>query len=226
MTDTAKRFSTVVFDLDGTLVHSAPDLMHAANKVLAGEGRRKITIDEVMMMVGDGVPKLVERAFAATGAPLTSVESGDMAKVFMGHYDGKGAIDTKPFPGAVDMLNRLRDAGYRMGVCTNKPQSPTEQILRDLGLAHYFDAVLGGDKLPVRKPDGEPLRAVLRELGAAPGTAVMVGDSINDVMTAKNAGVPAIAVTFGYPRMPVAELGADLLIESFDELPEAFARLP
>jgi phosphoglycolate phosphatase len=216
----------VVFDLDGTLVDSAPDLCTAANRMLERSGRRPLALDEVKMMVGDGAAKLVERAFAATGEPLPDGDAlAAQHALFLEFYDGHGAIDTTPYPGALAMLERLRAAGCRMGVCTNKPQRPTEQILDGLGLAPFFAAVLGGDVLETRKPDGAPLREVLRRLSADPAGAVMVGDSINDVATARAAGVPVIAVTFGYPRMPVAELGADLLIDSFDELPAAFARL-
>ena len=172
----------VVFDLDGTLVDSVPDIEAALNWLLARLGRRQVARDEVAGMVGDGVPKLVERG--------------------------------------------LRDAGCLLAVCTNKPAGATAEILGALDLAPFFAAVAGGDTVPgVRKPDPRHLMHVLDQLGAAPGDAVMVGDSHNDVNVAKAAGVATVAVTFGYAHGPVEDLGADLLIDHFDDLVPALGRL-
>ncbi len=216
----------VVFDLDGTLIDSAPDLHTALNRLLAGQQRPALTIEQVKLMIGDGVVKLMERAFAATGKEIAATELAAMADAFLEDYEMNSAVLTRPFPGAVEALARLGGEGYRLGLCTNKPQAATMQTLASLGLADYFQAVIGGDQLPgVRKPDSCHLLATLERLGVAASGAIMVGDNANDVAAAHGAGMPVILVTFGYSRTPAAELGADAVIESFDELPAALLAL-
>jgi phosphoglycolate phosphatase len=215
----------VVFDLDGTLVDSVPDIQAALNWLLARMNRRPVARDEVVGMVGDGVPKLVERGLLATGGLPAGGLDGPTAD-FTRHYEANAAALTQPFPGAVPALAALRDAGCVLAVCTNKPAGATAEILDALDLAPFFAAVAGGDTVPgVRKPDPRHLMHVLDQLGMAPGDAVMVGDSHNDVNVAKAAGVATVAVTFGYAHGPVGELGADLLIDHFDDLVPALARL-
>lgn len=215
----------VVFDLDGTLVDSVPDIEAALNWLLARLGRRQVARDEVAGMVGDGVPKLVERGLLATGGLPDDGLEGPTAE-FTAHYEANAATLTRPFPGAVAALAALRDAGCLLAVCTNKPAGATAEILGALDLAPFFAAVAGGDTVPgVRKPDPRHLMHVLDQLGAAPGDAVMVGDSHNDVNVAKAAGVATVAVTFGYAHGPVEDLGADLLIDHFDDLVPALGRL-
>ena len=214
----------VVFDLDGTLVDSVPDLQAALNWLLPRFGRRTVSRDEVTGMVGDGVPKLVERGFLATGGLPEDGLDGPMAE-FTGHYEANAAALTAPFPGAVRALEVLRDAGCLLAVCTNKPAGATAEILEALDLAPFFAAVAGGDTVPgARKPDPRHLMHVLDAMGAAPGETVMVGDSHNDVNVAKAAGVATVAVTFGYAHGPVAELGANVLIDHFDELVPVLGR--
>lgn len=206
---------TVIFDLDGTLVDSEPDLRAALNRLLADLGRREVCRDEVVMMVGDGVPKLVERALAATGGPPEGIRR-DPLTTFLNYYGEAPADLSTLFPGAEALLADLRAAGAKIGVCTNKPEKPARDILRLFGIDKYIDAVAGGDTVPgVRKPDPRLLALVLDALEASPDRAVMVGDSANDIDTAKALGVPAIAVSFGYPRGPVADLGADAVIDRF-----------
>lgn len=215
----------IVFDLDGTLVDSVPDIQAALNWLLARLGRRQVSRDEVAGMVGDGVPKLVERGLLATGGLPADGLDGPTA-AFTVHYEANAATLTRPFPGAVAALTALRDAGCALAVCTNKPAGATAEILDALDLARFFAAVAGGDTVPgVRKPDPRHLMHVLDQLGAAPGDAVMVGDSHNDVNVAKAAAVATVAVTFGYAHGPVDELGADLLIDHFDDLLPALGRL-
>ena len=177
-------------------------------------------------MIGDGAAKLVERAFAATGGAAGD-EIGALTAAFLDAYEGHGSVLTRPYPGAAAVLARLGEQGYRLGVCTNKPQRPSEEILAELGLDGFFSTVIGGDAVEgARKPDPRHLAASLRALGAAPEEAVMVGDNENDIAVARAAGVPVIAVAFGYAKVPADELGADLVIERLDELPEALRRLP
>lgn len=221
--------AAIVFDLDGTLIDSAPDLQAAINRMLAGLGRAPLTVDAVKGMIGDGVPKLVERAFAATGGLPDGGADGLAAWVarFGEDYENSGFPLTRPFAGVLDVLAELKADGRPLAVCTNKPQVATEEILDRLGLAGFFGAVVGGDAIPgLRKPDpGHPL-AALAALGVAPARAVMVGDHANDLACARRAGMPAILCAWGYSRTPVAEMGADAVIERIEDLPAALAALP
>ena len=220
MTDTPPE---LVFDLDGTLIDSVPDLHACVNKLLEAESRRLLDIPELTRMVGDGVPALVRRAFEATGGVPDNLE--DCVARYLALYGAALADKTMPYPGVVETLALLQDAGHRMAVCTNKPYGPTTEILGALGLAPFFSAVAGGDSLPVRKPDAGPLLGLLDMLGSAPDRAVMIGDSLNDIQVAINAGVRSIAVSYGYRKQPVEELGADIVIDSFADIPEALGRL-
>lgn len=217
----------VVFDLDGTLIDSAPDLRTAVNRMLAEKGRPALDLGAVTAMVGDGVHKLVERALTATGdgAPAADEVAGSTRR-FLEFYEGHGAVLTRAYPGAVEALKCLSGEGYALGICTNKPHGATRDILAALDLEGYFSAVLGGDSLDgVRKPDPRHLLAAVERLGATRETAVMVGDTENDAAAALGARVPMIAVAFGYAKVPVADLGADVVIGHFDELPDAIRRL-
>lgn len=207
--------NAVIFDLDGTLVDTAPDLGDALNRVLAEHGREPMGADGIRRMIGDGAAKLVERGFAATGglpAPLAS-----LVERFLAIYEPRIAETSRPFPGVIDTLKGLKAAGLKLGVCTNKPDEATRRLLDALDLAPYFTAVSGGD-VPARKPDARHLLGVVEKLGTTPARTLMVGDSMNDVASARNAGVAVVVVSFGYTITPASQLGADALIERFDEL--------
>ncbi len=220
------RFLGIVFDLDGTLVDSAPDLRAALNRLLDHAGRPAVSLAAVKTMVGDGVPKLVERAFAATGGVPPAAELAAFIDRFTADYERNASQLTRPYPGAMDALARLHAAGLPLGLCTNKPQVATEALLTDLDLLRFFTSVVGGDAVPgVRKPDPRHVMAVLDGLAIGPGEAVLIGDSPADIGCAKAAGIPAVAVSFGYPKGPVADLGADVIIASYDELEAALAGL-
>lgn len=212
-------------DLDGTLVDSAPDLASALSDLLAEAGRRRVGEDEVKTMVGDGVAVLVERGFAATGGVPAADELAARIARYVAIYETRLTERTRPFPGAVEALQALRAAGWHLAVCTNKPEHATREIVSALGLAALFDAVAGGDTFPVKKPDPGHILRLLEAMGAAPAQAVMLGDSRNDVMAARAAGLPVIAVAHGYGTVPAHELGADRLIEGFEELPAALSAL-
>jgi phosphoglycolate phosphatase len=219
-------FRAVVFDLDGTLIDSAPDIHLALNRTLAEAGRDGVTLDAVKRMVGDGAERLVESGFAATGQALTGATLRRSYERFLVHYEGPGAARlTRPYPGVPETLARLAGEGLRLGLCTNKPAGPTADVLRQLNLAKYFGAVVTPEQVPAHKPNPAHLMAVLRSLGAAQSESVMVGDNANDVATARGADVPVIAVSYGYPRMAPEALGADILIDRITALPDALRRL-
>jgi phosphoglycolate phosphatase len=211
----ASRISAVIFDLDGTLVDSAPDLCGVVNRMLDEYGRARLALDDIRKMVGDGAAKLIERGFGATGglpAPLP-----ELTKRFIALYERRIADETRPFPGVVETLAHLTRAGLRLGVCTNKPTGLTNKLLEALDLAPFFKCVAGGD-LPFRKPDPRHVQLVMEALGGGPATTLMVGDSANDVAAAKAAGLKVFVVPFGYTRVPPSELGADRLLDRFDDL--------
>ncbi len=219
-------FEAIVFDLDGTLVDSVASIAAAVNTLLAEERRPALSLDAVESMVGEGALKLLERAFAATGETVTDEDA--LEALFHRYVPMLAAMPPKPadlYPGVIDTLHDFRVAGIALGVCTNKPMKPARAALRALGIDEMFGAVIGGDTLPQRKPSPEPLLAAIAGLDATPEVAVMIGDNIYDVGTARGAGVPVVAVSYGYPRMPIEDLGADLVIDRFDQLPNALTRL-
>mgnify|MGYP001161016501 FL=1 len=220
MTDTPR---TLVFDLDGTLINSAPDLTAALNKVLTEAAREPVTLHQVTQMIGDGVAKLVERGFAATGG--APGDPGHQLDRFHHHYNNATADLTELYPGVLETLHTLADAGHRMALCTNKPAEPTAAVLDAFGLANFFEAVAGGDTFPVRKPSPGHLLGLLQQMDADAEHAVMIGDSPNDVQVALNAAVPVIAVSYGYRRVPAEEMGADILIDHFQQVPKALRQL-
>ena len=214
----------LIFDLDGTLIDSAPDLHAALNRLMETLDRRELALSEVIPMIGDGVPMLVQRALEATGGLPGDHDA--ILKRYHGIYGSAVADLTTIYPGVEETLGALHRAGHRMGICTNKPEAATHAVLNALNLARYFSAVAGGDSLAVRKPDAGHLLGALNMLdGATPDRAVMIGDSHNDIQVAVNAKVRSIAVSYGYRRHPVEELGADIVIDNFADIPGALARL-
>ena len=214
---------TLVFDLDGTLVHSAPDLAAALNRVLEETDRDTVSLHQVTQMIGDGVAKLVERGFDATGGAPEDLTHH--LNRFHHHYNNAAADLTALYPGVMETLEKLASAGYRMALCTNKPAEPTAAVLKAFGLTSFFEAVAGGDTFPVRKPSPGHLLGTLEMMGANPKHAVMIGDSPNDVQAALNAEVPVVAVSYGYRRVPAEDMGADILIDHFGQLPAALQQL-
>jgi phosphoglycolate phosphatase len=204
-----------VFDLDGTLVDSAQDLATSLDTLLARHGRAPLGLAATRRLIGNGVPALVAGGFAATGAPAADLPA--LTKEFLAIYEPAIADATRPYPGVVATLARLQGDGHGLAICTNKATGATLRLLDALDLSRFFAVVVGGDKRP-RKPDPDPLRRAIAWLGATPANAVMVGDSEIDVATARAAGVPAVVVSYGYAKVPAAELGADRVIESFAEL--------
>ncbi len=212
------RAEAVVWDLDGTLVDSAPDLASALNTVLDMRGFAPLPLTMVRSMIGNGVAKLVERGFNAVGIRPDAAQLDQLVSLFVQEYSTCLTEYTRPYPHVVTMLNHIQALGIRMGVCTNKPEAASRQILKALGLSGYFSSVVGGDTTPARKPDPLPLLTCLRELIAEPASSLMIGDSVTDVQTARAAIVAVGVVPWGYRSVSVEKLGADFIIRNAGEL--------
>lgn len=221
MTDSVNRrpIRAVAFDLDGTLVDSVADLMHASNALLAELGRPPVDLPSVRSFVGDGAPKLVERVLAATGGRPAPEEEARCLQRFLAIYEADPSAHSALYPGVADTLGRLAEAGLRLGVCTNKPMGATVRLLDDLGIAGFFAAVVGGDSYPTRKPSPEPVLGLLERLGVRPDEAAFVGDNEHDVAAARAAGVARVLVVpYGYTRVPLDDLPHDGILDGFADL--------
>jgi len=215
-------FDVVAFDLDGTLADTAPDLAEALNHSLQALGRPLVPPASVRHLIGHGARALLRRGLAASGeAPEELVELG--FPIFLEHYAAHICDGTRLFPGIEEALDAVERAGAALAVCTNKQEALTMKLLGALGLSGRFAAIVGGDTLSVRKPDPAPLFEAIARAGG--GRAVLVGDSITDADTARAAGVPFVAVSFGFSDRPVEQLGADLVIDSYEELKAALEPL-
>ena len=210
----------VIFDLDGTLIDTAAAITEALNRVLAEFDLHPLAPAEVVNMVGDGALRLLERGFAAAGRPLDDATSARLLPRYVDVLAGLPPAPSDVYPGVLETLSRLDDDGMTLGVCSNKPESAVHTALAATHLTGFFGAIIGGDTLATRKPDAEPLLAAIRRLGASPGRSVMVGDNANDVAAARAAEIPVVVVSYGYPRGPIAALGADAVIDRFAELPD------
>lgn len=212
---------TIAFDLDGTLVDTAPDLVHALNAVLTEQGLPPALFEEARMMVGHGAKRLIERGYAATGLPLSPELSPRLVERFVDVYRTRIADESRPFPGVQAALDYLAGQGAILSVCTNKRTDLSVALLDALGMSHRFASIIGADAAPAAKPDARHLLFAIEQAGGDPKRAVMVGDSSTDVGAAKNAGIPVIVVSFGYTDIAPRDLGADLVIDSYVELPQA-----
>jgi phosphoglycolate phosphatase len=216
---------SIAFDLDGTLVDTAPDLIGALNVVLVERDLAPVPVASARALVGRGARALIERGFAAEGHPLSADETPEMVARFLEIYRGRIAEESRPFPGLETALSKLIEAGAKLSVCTNKPTDLSELLLDALGLKERFGAVVGAGSAPKLKPDQGPLILAIERAGGDPARAIMVGDSETDVATARAAKLPVIAVSFGYTELGAQSLGADILIDHFDALPAAVERL-
>lgn len=216
----------VIFDLDGTLIDSAPDLGAALNLVLEMDGLAPLPVETVRLMIGAGVPKLIQRGFRAHG--VEEVKDDDLEELvtaFLAYYDAHASDLTKLYPGAYRMLCDLGKSPVKIGLCTNKPTEASRSILRDFHIEGYFDAIIGGTSGFPKKPDPACVNACMSELGSDVSSTVYIGDSETDVATARNAGIPIIAMSYGYTAMPADKLGADHVIDSLSDVPEAIEAL-
>ena len=216
----------VVFDLDGTLIDTAQDLVASLNHTIGLEGLEPVGRGDINHLVGHGGLVMLRRAFALRGRELAETDLERMLAVFIDHYAGGMPGLSAPYPGLATAMERLAEAGCGLAVCTNKTEMLARRLIEGLGLTTRFAAITGGDTFSVRKPDAGHLLGTVRQAGGDPGRTVMVGDSLNDVLVARNAGVPSIGVPFGYTDVPIADLEPTHVIAHFDELtPDLVERL-
>ncbi len=207
----------IIFDLDGTLVDTAPDLHAATNHVLATLKRRSISLEEVRAFVGHGARALIARGCAATGDPVDDRAIETLYQEFIIYYASHIADHSRPYPGLLAFLDRCKAQGLVLGVCTNKLESLSVQLLKSLGMTSYFGSVVGPDTIGVAKPDPKPYFESVNRLNMDATQTIMFGDSETDIRTAQNAGVPAVAVTFGYTAQHVSSFNPTHMIDHYDE---------
>jgi phosphoglycolate phosphatase len=213
--------STIVFDLDGTLIDTAPDLIDTLNHLLARHDLPVVPFESARPLIGGGSKALLERALKTAGRECSAVQIDRLYEEFIAHYAAHIADRSRPFPQLEATLKSLAVEGRRLAVCTNKLEWLAKRLLAMLNLAQYFDAICGQDTFGVQKPDPQILRLTISRVGGEPAHAIMIGDSVTDLRTARAAQVPIIAVDFGYNQVPIATLGPDRVISSFAELPAA-----
>jgi phosphoglycolate phosphatase len=218
--------AVVAFDLDGTLVDTAPDLIATLNWLLEADGLAPLPLVEARPFIGRGAAWLIERGFtAASGKPPAEARKGELFDAFIARYLANIADESRPFPGVVKAIEHLKGEGARVAVCTNKRTDLSRALLDALDMTRLFDAVVGPDLAPAAKPDARHLETAVALAGGALPRAVMVGDSATDAGAARAAGAGLVLVSFGYTEIPAAELAPDALIHHFDELPDACRRL-
>lgn len=215
----------LVFDLDGTLVDTAPDLLGALNAVLLREGRRPADLGDLRHLVGHGARAMLNEAFKRTGGEAPPDVLPQLIDAFIAHYRAHIADESVPFPHVVETLAALKAQGARMGVLTNKPQELVLPLLDALKLSQFFDAIHGAGRFNYVKPDARVFHHVIEELGGDGAGSIMIGDSNTDLATARAAKVPCILLTYGYTPTPAVELGADAVTADFTDIPKLVKQL-
>jgi phosphoglycolate phosphatase len=217
--------AVIAFDLDGTLVETAPDLIGTLNWLLEAEGLPALPLAEARPFIGRGARWMIERGFQAAGVELSPDRSLELFERFIPHYLDRIADESRPFPGCEAALHALAAAGAKLAVCTNKRTDLSIALLEKLDLARRFDAIIGADLAPAIKPDARHLQVTVDAVGGDIRRTIMVGDAATDAGAARNAGAHLVLVSFGYTEIPVADLNPDELIHSFDGLVPACMRL-
>jgi phosphoglycolate phosphatase len=215
----------LVLDLDGTLVDTAPDLVDTLNRVLNEEGVAPLGYERAIRTIGNGAKVMIEAGLAAQGEAVSPARIDQLYARFLAHYEIHMTDRSVPFPGAVAAIDRFAAAGWTLAICTNKLERLSRDLLKRLSIADRFKVIAGQDTFGVRKPDARHLVETIRAAGGEADRAIMVGDTSIDIETAKRAGVRSVAVAFGYSAVPVGELGADAVIEHFDQLFDTAAGL-
>jgi phosphoglycolate phosphatase len=217
--------AALIFDLDGTLVDTAPDLLGAMNAVLVQEGRRPVNAEDLRHLVGHGARAMLDEAFKRTGEPADAARLPGLIDAFIVHYRAHIADASRPVPGVVETLAALKQSGARLGVLTNKPQELVGPLLDRLDLTRFFAAIHGAGRFDYVKPDARVFHHVIDDLGGVGDGAVMIGDSTTDLATGRAAKVPVILMTYGYTPTPARALGADVVLDTFSEIPDAVRAL-
>jgi phosphoglycolate phosphatase len=225
MTKSLSTRPLLVFDLDGTLADTAADLVSTLNALLIREGLAAIPFQDARAMVGAGAKALLQRGLSANDVDVNEARLDQLFADFLAHYEEHIADETVLYPGVTAALERFAAAGWSFAVCTNKIEAPSVLLLTALGLAGRFKAICGKDTFSVSKPEGDALLKTIAKAGGDPSRAIMVGDSKTDIETAKNAGIPVVAVNFGYTDLPVETFEPDRVIAHFDELWDAVESL-
>jgi len=215
----------IVFDLDGTLADTAPDLIATLNRTTQPQGLPETPMSSVGQIVGHGAKAMIRRAYELHHQPLSDALLEELLAAFLADYEQNIANHSHFYEGLEDALNTLRQEGHAFAVCTNKKESMAKILIEELGATHWFKSLTGGDTFAFNKPDGRHIIETVKLGGGDPTTAMMVGDTSNDINAAKDAGIASIAVTFGYADQPVETLGANRIINHFNELSEAIRSL-
>ena len=216
-------FDIVGFDLDGTLIDTSGDLAAAVNYAIGLLGRVPFPVEAIRPFVGKGAKVMLERALAASGG-YEEAELSESLPILLDYYEQNLAIHSVPYPGLIAALDRLAEMNVKLAICTNKAERFTIPLMHQLGLSDRFASIVGGDTVGVSKPDPAPIREMIARAGG--GRAIFLGDTINDIAGARNAGIPSIAVSFGFLDGPVENLEADAVIHHFDELAPMLEQWP
>lgn len=209
---------TIVFDLDGTLVDTAPDLLNATNHALELAGRQAITLEQVRHIIGSGAKAMMQQGFELTGEPASEREIDELWHPFIDHYTQNIAVDSRPFPGCLDCLNALLEHGATLAVCTNKLKGLADQLLEELEISTLFKTCFGSDSVPHKKPNGEHILRTIDSAGGMPERSIMIGDSQTDEKAAHNAGLPFIFVPFGYGPGTTVNIEATAIVGDYADM--------
>ena len=212
------KYDTVVFDLDGTLVNTAPDFMPAVNHVMDHNNRASIKLDDIVAQVGAGARAMIAQAFKLTGDPILPDQVEPTFELFLDYYVAHTSDNSHPYEGCIELLQACKSRGMKLAVCTNKIESMAVKLLNELDMSKYFDAIVGLDTFATSKPDGRTFIQTVERVGNKLETSIMVGDTATDIQTAKNAGAPVIALTLGYSQADVSKMDADFVVDHHNEI--------
>ncbi|MCF6199133.1 MAG: phosphoglycolate phosphatase [Hyphomicrobiaceae bacterium] len=208
----------IIFDLDGTLVDTAPDLIHTLNHLLVLEDCPPAPHAQMRAMISLGAKAMLKKGFELADKAKNSKQLDELTQQFITHYSENIAVYSRPFPGVIKALDTLKNNGHPLGICTNKTEALSKQLINALVMEDFFGAIIGVDTLDVKKPDPGHILGTIKALGASPQTAIMVGDSETDIVAAKAANIPVIAVDFGYSIDPIANFAPDAIISTHEDL--------
>ncbi len=225
MTEISKENASICFDLDGTLVDTADDLIAAMNYALKANRINEIETKLIRPLIGEGARAMIVEALRLNASDLEENEINKLWQIMVSFYAENIAVYSRPFEGALPAIEKLKNRGHTLSICTNKTKDLTQTLLDTLELTPYFDAITCGDSFEFKKPDPRHLFETIKLTKAETNNAIMIGDSNTDILTAKNANLPVIGVEWGYTRTPITELGADIIIESFAELEGAISKI-